>query len=115
MSTEFMHNYMDILPSDAVGIIADQASLRLFYVIARKREVGSADLMRMSKLSLKGYYTRTRNMRNVGLIRRTQGVFTLTAFGQVLYHACLQIDEAIHRNLDSNNTYQSHKNASIRR
>jgi len=34
-------------------------------------------------------------MLETGLIKRTKGVFRLTAFGQVMYQACLQIDEAV--------------------
>ncbi len=34
-------------------------------------------------------------MLETGLIKRTKGFFRLTAFGQVMYQACLQIDEAV--------------------
>jgi hypothetical protein len=101
---------MDRLPSNAVRMISDQGSLRLFYIIAKKGEVGSADLMKMTKLSRKGYYIRTRNMMNAGLIKRREGVFSLTAFGQVIYHACLQIDDAIYQTLSLNTTFVGQEN-----
>jgi len=86
---------MDRMPSTALRVIADQESLQLFFAIATKNGIGSKDLRRLGSLTKKEYYSRTSQMLETGLIKRTKGVFSLTAFGQVMYQACLQIDEAI--------------------
>jgi predicted transcriptional regulator len=86
---------MDRMPSTALRVIADQESLQLFFAIATKNGIGSKDLRRLGNLTKKEYYSRTSQMLETGLIKRTKGVFRLTAFGQVMYQACLQIDEAV--------------------
>lgn len=86
---------MDRMPSTALKVIADQESLQLFFAIATKNGIGSKDLRRLGSLTKKEYYSRTSQMLETGLIKRTKGVFRLTAFGQVMYQACLQIDEAV--------------------
>ena len=83
------------MPSSALRVIADQESLQLFFAIATKNGMGSKDLRILGSLSKKEYYSRTSLMLETGLIKRTKGVFRLTAFGQVMYQACLQIDEAV--------------------
>ena len=86
---------MDRLPSSALRVIADQESLQLFFAIATKNGIVSKNLRRLGGLTKKEYYSRTSLMLETGLIKRTKGVFKLTAFGQVMYQACLQIDEAV--------------------
>jgi len=86
---------MDRLPSSALRVIADQESLQLFFAIATKNGIVSKNLRRLGGLTKKEYYSRTSLMLETGLIKRTKGVFRLTAFGQVMYQACLQIDEAV--------------------
>ena len=86
---------MDRMPSSALRVIADQESLQLFFAIATKNGIGSKNLRRLGGLTKKEYYSRTSLMLETGLIKRTKGVFRLTAFGQVMYQACLQIDEAV--------------------
>lgn len=86
---------MSRMPSTALRAIADQDSLQLFFAIATKNEIGSKDLRRLGSLTKKEYYSRTSQMLGTGLIKRTKGIFRLTAFGQVLCQACLQIDEAV--------------------
>lgn len=84
------------MPSSALRVIADQESLQLFFSIATKSGIGSKDLRRLGSLTKKEYYSRTSLMLETGLIKRTKGVFRLTAFGQVMYQACLQIDAVQH-------------------
>ena len=86
---------MDRLPSSALRVIADQESLQLFFAIATKNGIVSKNLRRLGGLTKKEYYSRTSLMLETGLIKRTKGVFRLTAFGQVMYQACVQIDEAV--------------------
>jgi hypothetical protein len=86
---------MDRMPSSALRVIADQESLQLFFAIATKNGIDSKDLRRLGNLTKKEYYSRTSLMLETGLIKRIKGFFRLTAFGQVMYQACLQIDEAV--------------------
>jgi hypothetical protein len=83
------------MPSSALRVIADQESLQLFFAIATKNGIDSKDLRRLGNLTKKEYYSRTSLMLETGLIKRIKGFFRLTAFGQVMYQACLQIDEAV--------------------
>ena len=83
------------MPSSALRVIADQESLQLFFAIATKNGIGSKDLRRLGSLTKKEYYSRTSLRLETGLIKRIKGFFMLTAFGQVMYQACLQIDEAV--------------------
>ena len=86
---------MDRLPSSALRVIADQESLQLFFAIATKNGIVSKNLRRLGGLTKKEYYSRTSLMLETGLIKRTKRVFRLTVFGQMMYQACLQIDEAV--------------------
>ena len=83
------------MPSSALRVIADQESLQLFFAIATKNGIGSKNLRRLGSLTKKEYYSRTSLMLETGLIKRTKRVFRLTVFGQMMYQACLQIDEAV--------------------
>ncbi len=53
------------------------------------------DLRRLGSLTKKECYSRTSLMLETGLIKRTKGVFRLTAFGQVMYQACLHIVQTV--------------------
>jgi hypothetical protein len=82
-------------PTSALQIIAEQDSLKLFSVIASSNKIHSSDLKKRSALTKKEYYSRTSQMLKAGLIKRSSGVFRLTAFGVVMYEVCLRIDAAI--------------------
>lgn len=83
-------------PSRALQIISEQDSLKLFIAIATTNKIHSADLKKAnSTLTKKEYYSRTSQMLKVGLIKRTNGFFSLTAFGAIMYEVCLRIDAAI--------------------
>jgi hypothetical protein len=83
-------------PSRALQIISEQDSLKLFTTIATNIRIHSADLKKAnSRLTKKEYYSRTSQMLKAGIIKRTNGFFSLTAFGAVMYEVCLRIDAAI--------------------
>jgi predicted transcriptional regulator len=74
--------------------IADDKSLEIFCSIA-KGEAKSAKIKRTRGLSKKQFYWRTRQMMKSGLITRKKGVFSLTAFGMVVYGAEVEIEKAL--------------------
>jgi predicted transcriptional regulator len=74
--------------------IADIKSLEIFCSIG-KGEARSEKLKTTKGLSKKQFYWRTRQMMKSGLITRRKGVFSLTAFGMVVYGAELEIEKAL--------------------
>lgn len=100
-----MHPYIDIMLLIVANMerqsqvktlqsIADIKSLEIFCSIA-KGEATSEKLKRTKGLSKKQFYWRTRQMMKSGLITRKKGVFSLTAFGMVVYGAELEIEKAL--------------------
>ncbi len=79
---------------DVLHAISDFKSLDMFYSIA-KRSVESEVLKQTKGLSRKQYYSRTKQLLNVGLIKKRKGRFSLTCFGAVVYHAQLGIESGI--------------------
>jgi predicted transcriptional regulator len=79
---------------DVMHVIADSKSLDMFCSIA-KESVESEALKKTKGLSKKQYYSRTSQLLKVGLIKRKNGRFSLTAFGAVIYHAQLVIETGI--------------------
>lgn len=83
------HSVEDILQS-----ISDGKSLDLFRSIA-KGGVESEVLKETKGLSRKQFYTRTSQLLQAGLIRRSKGSFSLTSLGFVVYHAQLVIEAGV--------------------
>jgi predicted transcriptional regulator len=83
------HSTSDILQS-----ISDLLSADLFYSIA-KGEAEVDTLKRTKGLTMKQFYSRTRQMSSVGLIKRNKGRFSLTTFGVVVFHAQEKIRSGI--------------------
>lgn len=83
------HSVEDILSS-----ISDGKSLDLFRSIA-KGGVESEVLKETKGLSRKQFYTRTSQLLQAGLIRRSKGSFSLTSLGFVVYHAQLVIEAGV--------------------
>ena len=79
---------------DVMHAILDSKSLDMFCSIA-KESVESEVLKETKGLSRKQYYSRTSQLLKVGLIKRKNGRFSLTAFGAVVYHAQLVIESGI--------------------
>jgi hypothetical protein len=79
---------------DVLYAISDIKSLDMFCFIA-KQSVESHVLKQTKGLSTKQYYTRTEDLLDVGLIKRKNGRFSITAFGAVVYHAQLVIESGI--------------------
>lgn len=79
---------------DVMNAISDSKSLDIFCSIA-KESVESGVLKVAKGLSRKQYYSRTSQLLKVGLIKRKNGRFSVTAFGAVIYHAQLVIESGI--------------------
>ena len=79
---------------DVMNAISDSKSLDIFCSIA-KESVESSVLKVAKGLSRKQYYSRTSQLLKVGLIKRKNGRFSVTAFGAVIYHAQLVIESGI--------------------
>jgi predicted Rdx family selenoprotein len=60
-----------------------------------KGSVESEVLKQTKGLSRKQYYSRSSELLKVGLIKRSKGLFSLTCFGVVVYHAQLVIESGI--------------------
>jgi hypothetical protein len=79
---------------DVMNAIADSKSLDMFCSNA-KESIESEVLKETKGLTKKQYYTRISQLLKVGLIKRKNGRFSLTAFGAVIYHAQLVIESGI--------------------
>jgi hypothetical protein len=60
-----------------------------------KGSVESEVLKQSKGLSKKQYYSRSSQLLKVGLIKRSKGRFSITAFGAVVYHAQVLIEAGI--------------------
>jgi predicted transcriptional regulator len=83
------HSVEDILHS-----ISDGKSLDLFRSIA-KGSVESEVLKETKAISRKQFYTRTSQLLQAGLIKRSKGNFSLTSLGIIVYHAQLVIGAGV--------------------
>ena len=79
--------------SDILTAISDDKSLVLFDTIALSS--GNTDVL-MSKLGFtrKQYYSRMYALTNAGLITRSNGKYSLTSFGKIVYEAQILIGSA---------------------
>ena len=60
-----------------------------------KNVTNSGNLTKLLSLSRKQYYDRSTRLLNKGLIRRKNGEFYLTSFGQIVRHSQLKIASAL--------------------
>ncbi len=74
--------------------IADEKTLTLFNAIAA--EGGNTDTLRKkAAFSRKQYYMRISMLTKAGLIRRINGIYSLTSLGKIVYSAQKLIGEAV--------------------
>lgn len=86
------------LVADILRAITNKVSLEIFDIVATKKKIDSKTLRYLrgfNELTNKPYYSRVYELTKLGLIKRTDGVFSITSFGAVVYHAKLRIDTAI--------------------
>ena len=78
-------------------LLADKYCLKILTIIANDENVASHTLQSTSGFSKKQHYSRTQQLVECGLVKRKHGIFSLTAFGKVIYHSELKIDAALQR------------------
>ena len=79
--------------ADVLKTISDTESLELFRIVALTKPADI--LISKTKLTRKQYYSRTSSLRNAGLIKRKNGKYILTAFGKIIYHALVRMENAV--------------------
>ena len=75
--------------------IADEKSMGLFRTIFQTGGIDSENLQDKTKLTRKEYYTRLADMVKAGLVMKTDGRYTLTAFGNVVYNSQMMVENGI--------------------
>ncbi len=75
--------------------IADEKSMGLFRTIFQTGGIDSENLQDKTKLTRKEYYTRLAGMVKAGLVMKTDGRYTLTAFGNVVYNSQMMVENGI--------------------
>jgi hypothetical protein len=77
-------------------MIADEKSMDLFRTIFQTGGgIDSEDLQDKTKLTRKEYYTRLSGMVKAGLVMKTDGRYTLTAFGNVVHCSQMMVENGI--------------------
>jgi predicted transcriptional regulator len=74
--------------------ISDKQSLELFRYIA-VTNANSENLRTKINLTRKQYYSRLSRMTKAGIVKRKNGMHSLTAFGKVVYDAQTIIEKAV--------------------
>jgi hypothetical protein len=74
--------------------LSDKKSFYLLSKIAFA-EVDSQFLLSETKLSAKAFYSRMSRLLKIGIITRKSGMYSLTSFGKIVYHAQDLIDTAL--------------------
>src|SRR5919205_1511569 len=84
-----------VLVIDVLKAISDEKTLELFRMVAHTK-LYSDILISKTRLTRKQYYSRMYRLMNVGLIKREEGKYTMTAFGRIIYHISLAaMDNAV--------------------
>ena len=79
---------------DVLRAISDNMSLDLYKSIANSDGERGDDLLARTKITRKQYYSRLSNLTRAGLIKRKHGIYSLTAFGKVVYDSEKSIENA---------------------
>lgn len=77
-------------------IIANEKSISLFRAIFQSGNgINTESLNDKTKLTRKEYYTRLSGMVKAGLVMKTDGRYTLTTFGNVVYSSQMMVENGI--------------------
>ena|SRR5581483_825794 len=78
---------------DVLDAISNKNALIVFKTVAQTH--GNSDLLR-TKLNItrKQYYSRISSLLKTGLIKRTNGRYSLTVFGEIVHEATLTLEKA---------------------
>lgn len=77
----------DPVISDVLRVLANQKSLEIFNVIASKRKVDTKSLRysdRFNMFTNKQYHSRLKDLTDLRLVKRNEGLLSLTSFGAVV-------------------------------
>jgi predicted transcriptional regulator len=85
-----------ISAADIFSTLGDEKSLSLFRAIATKCGT-TEDFSVQLRLSHKEYYTRMSKFLKIGMVKRKNAKYFLTAFGQLVYDA----EEMVRKSVDS--------------
>ena len=83
-----------IFVTDVLKTISNSVSLELFRTVALTKS-DTDMLVSKIKLTRKQYYSRMSSLRNAGLIKRKKGKYILTAFGKIIYHDLVGMEDAV--------------------
>ena len=83
-----------ILVADVLKTISDNGSLELFRIVALTKP-DTDILISKTKLTRKQCYSRISRLMKVGLIRRKNRKYILSAFGKIIYHTLVTMENAV--------------------
>jgi hypothetical protein len=97
-----MVNMVDTV-CDVLRVISDSNALALFEAIennnnnnnSNNKDCTSKLLLTKIQLTRKQYYSRLSEFIKIGLIKRTNGIYSLTTLGKIIYDAKMQLDSCI--------------------
>jgi hypothetical protein len=86
---------------DVLRVISDSNALALFEAIENNNNNGNNKdcttklLLTKTQLTRKQYYSSLSEFIKIGLIKRTNGIYSLTTIGKIIYDAKTQLDSCI--------------------
>ena len=83
--------------ANILGAISNENALAVFKTIADTK--GDTDILR-TKLNItrKQYYSRISGLLQTGLVKRKNGRYSLTVFGELVYDAAMTLEKAFNNN-----------------
>ncbi len=83
--------------ANILGAISNENALAVFKTIADTK--GDTDILR-TKLNItrKQYYSRISGLLKTGLVKRKNGRYSLTVFGELVYDAAMTLEKAFNNN-----------------
>ena len=79
--------------ADVLKTISDNSSLALLRIVALTKP-DTDFIISKTNLTRKQYYSRMSALVSTGLIKRTNGKYTMTAFGKLIYYALIIMENA---------------------
>jgi hypothetical protein len=86
---------------DVLRVISDSNALALFEAIknnnndSNNKDCTTKLLLTKTQLTRKQYYSNLSEFIKIGLIKRTNGIYSLTTIGKIIYDAKTQLDRCI--------------------
>ncbi len=84
--------------SDVLNVLANEEILSIFDVIFSKKRIDLKTLRLLNnvkELTNKQFYSRMIGLTNVGLVKKEEGIISVTSFGIVVHSGKMKIDSAI--------------------